>query len=117
MSTKKAKPAEPLALSPLYKRDLYQMLEPDGEVAAEANLEVRSGVRWLTNLWVKHTFRRRGLARQIMATVADFGKEPICLHVLGYDGRPVADESLIIFYTSFGFAATDTPGIMKRPAL
>ncbi|GAB3303606.1 GNAT family N-acetyltransferase [Hymenobacter tenuis] len=103
-------------LSALYKRELYQVYEADGEVAAEANLELRSGVRWLTNLWVKHTHRQKGLGRQMLSrVVADYGAEGIYLHVLSYDGRPVEDEVLTAFYKSFGFVETGVAGILKRP--
>ncbi len=102
-------------LSALFKRDLYQILEPDGEVAAEANLEVRMGARWLTNLWVKHTHQRKGIGRQMLTqVVADFGNELLFLHVLAYDGRPMADDKLLLFYQSFGFIQTEAPGVLKR---
>jgi len=105
-----------LPVSPLARRALYQFYEPDGEVAAELNSEVRLGCRWITNVWVKHTHRRQGLGRQMMkAFVRDFDAEPLFLHVLAYDGRTMYDDKLLAFYESFGFGPTEVPDIMKRP--
>lgn len=111
----KAKKAE---LSGLVRRNLFQILQPDGEVGAEADVQVRLGCRWLVSLWVKDTHRKKGLGSQLLREIiAEFGAEPLYLHVLAFDGRCMPDEKLLAFYHGFGFQDTAVPGILMRPTL
>lgn len=103
--------------SHLVRRDIFQHYEADGEVATEGESYIRHGVRWIGKVWVKHTFRRAGLGRELLrAMVQEYQNAPLWLQVHAYDGQAMPDAKLIQWYTGFGFCATEAPGILMRPA-
>ncbi len=106
-----------LTHSALTRRDLYQHYDSDGQTIAEGESYLRHGVRWVARVWVKDTFRRKGLGRTLLrAMVEEFQAVPLYLQVLAYDGQPLPDATLIAWYAGFGFGATPVPGILLRPA-
>jgi GNAT superfamily N-acetyltransferase len=100
----------------IQNKDYYFVNDGEGEVIAHVEVGERHGVIILTNVWVHHEHRRKGLATQLVERViADYGDRDLYLHVRAYIDQPLDDEALIVWYTRFGFEPiADAPGMMRR---
>ncbi|GAA3940457.1 GNAT family N-acetyltransferase [Hymenobacter algoricola] len=104
--------------SPIARQDVFRISDGDGNPIAEAITDVRHGVRWVSNVWVKDGHRGNGLGRQVLTAVtAAYPHETLYLLVRAYDGGIVPDEDLIVFYESAGFTRAAVPGILHRIAI
>lgn len=95
----------------------FYVVNPKDDTIAHVKTYMRHGVRWLTDVWVDPDHRRKGLATRLLnEALAAHPNEAIYLTVHGYTNQPLSDEQLITWYGRFGFVATGTPGVMRRPA-
>lgn len=98
------------------ERTSFSVTNPANETIATLDVVPRHGVLWLTNLWVHHEYRRKGLAKALLTTaIKRFGDKALYLDVWAYTNQPMSDEQLAAFYATFGFQATTVPGTMLRP--
>lgn len=94
----------------------FMIVSEGNETAASATVERMNGVRWLTNVWTHHKYRRKGYATHVLrAVVAAFGADDLWLKIHPYTDRPRDEVELAAFYGRFGFGPADAPGIMRRP--
>lgn len=109
MSTK-----EPLAVQLTHQ---FTIVNAKNETVATADLIHRHGVQLLTNVYVHHDYRNKGLGTRVLRSVVDhFGHDDIYLNVHGYSGQPLSDDFLTAWYASFGFGEVKgAPGMMVRP--
>lgn len=95
----------------------FYIVDPEADRVATIDLYERHGVRWMTNVWVEAKYRRKGFITRVMhAVIEKYGHEDIYLSVHGYTNRPLSDDELTAWYSSYGFEPAGAPGIMRRPA-
>jgi ribosomal protein S18 acetylase RimI-like enzyme len=97
---------------------LFHVVDAKSETIGHVKTYARHGVRWLTDVWVDPEHRCQGLAtRLIREALAAHVGEAIYLDVHGYTNRPLSDEQLTAWYSTFGFGVVaGAPGMLVRPA-
>lgn len=96
-------------------RHEFYIVDPKNESIATSTVYFRHGVYWLTNVWVHHEHRKKGLATQVInAVIEKYGQYPIYLNVDAYTDQPRSNDELFNYYARFGFVRSTDPGVMKR---
>lgn len=97
------------------KTEFLIATDTSDSVAWASVYERPNNVLWLTSIWTKTEFRQKGYASAIMRRVLrQFEGRRIYLEVAPFADRPLDAAHLVAFYASFGFEATDVPGVMVR---
>lgn len=97
---------------------LFHVVDAKSETIGHVKTYRRHGVLFLTDVWVDPEHRCQGLATRLIheALAAHVG-EAIYLDVHGYTNRPLSDEQLAAWYSTFGFTTiAGAPGMLVRPA-
>jgi GNAT superfamily N-acetyltransferase len=95
----------------------YRHENGKSEAIAHARVYERLGELWCTDVWCHPDERGKGRATQVMqAMIADLGGRRIFLEIAPYTDAPLDGIMLAEFYKRFGFAPTEVPGVLCRPA-
>ncbi|PDW02285.1 GNAT family N-acetyltransferase [Candidatus Viridilinea mediisalina] len=101
----------------IYATHRYSVQNGRGDAVAHIEVDERGESYWVTNLWVDPDHRRTGVAAALMQRcIAAWAHVDLYLAVQPYTDAPQSAEALARWYARFGFALTDVPGVMYRPA-
>jgi GNAT superfamily N-acetyltransferase len=99
------------------ERRRYSLENGKGESIAHLEVDERSGVYWLTNLWVDPDHRKKGLATLLLTRcVWALANADVYLMIQPYTDQPMDAVLLAAFYRRFGFQATSVPSVLHRLA-
>ena len=99
------------------ERRRYSLENGKGDSIAHLEVDERSGVYWLTNLWVDPDHRKKGLARRLLTQcIQALANTDVYLMIQPYTDQPMDYKLLAAFYQKFGFETTEVPSILRRPA-
>lgn len=115
-----AAPVEALAKAEPYRvqeSHWFRIFDGEGESIAQCRVYPSHGQWWITDVWVNHKHRRRGLATKVIAAalMRYGGRADLYLQITPYSNQPMEGEQLAAFYASFGFCPMAWPGGMMRP--
>ncbi len=95
-------------------RHEFAIVNGANETIAGITVMRRHNALWLTNLWVHHEHRKKGLGKKVFeAALKEFVHERLYLHVWPYGNQPLDEEDLFAWYSKYGFEHQGA-GVMVR---